>query len=120
MSDLTPDDVEVIVQELRKLGWTVEPPAGDVAAEDQIRASVVDELLEERRQEAAREDLADVRFVAIGPGERAPWATLPLTCPTCGAGPLPLEESTGGDEAGIKLRFIHHCGGTWLRGDIDQ
>jgi hypothetical protein len=53
-------------------------------------------------------------FVAIGAGERAPWADQPLTCPTCGAGPLDLRDS---DPPG--LTFISHCGRSWLRGQPD-
>jgi hypothetical protein len=55
--------------------------------------------------------------VAIGAGERAPWANLPLHCPTCGTGPLPLQEF--GSSPGITLRYISHCDGTWLRGEAD-
>jgi hypothetical protein len=56
----------------------------------------------------------EVPFVAIGAGERAPWADEPLTCPKCGAGPLPLLNS---DPPG--LTFITHCGESWLRGQPD-
>jgi hypothetical protein len=52
-------------------------------------------------------------FVAIGAGERAPWEKLSLDCPTCGKGPLPLEDSV---PAG--LSFISHCGKSWMRGPI--
>lgn len=54
-----------------------------------------------------------VPFVAIGAGEPAPWSDLPLTCPTCGEGPLPLLDT---DPPG--LSYIKHCGGVWMRGPI--
>ena len=53
-------------------------------------------------------------YVAIGTGERAPWANEPLTCPTCGKKDLPLLESVPPG-----LSFINHCGQSWLRGDIN-
>jgi len=56
----------------------------------------------------------DVPFVAVGEGERAPWADEPLTCPECGAGPLELKDS---DPPG--LTYISHCGKSWLRGQPD-
>ena len=80
-----PQLAEVIAEELRTLGYVVEPPP--------------------------------IPFVAIGAGERAPWADESLTCPVCGAGPLSLQESTG--TGSIKLRYITHCGKSWMRGDID-
>lgn len=52
-------------------------------------------------------------FVAIGNGEDPPWIDLPLTCPECGAGPLPLRDS---EPPG--LTFISHCDKSWLRGPI--
>ncbi|MFB9378573.1 hypothetical protein ACFFVI_16545 [Kineococcus gynurae] len=55
----------------------------------------------------------EVPFVAIGAGERAPWADLDLNCPRCGEGPLPLHDSKNG-----LLSFIYHCGQSWARGDI--
>lgn len=55
-------------------------------------------------------------MITIGNGESPPWADLPLACPTCGAGPLPLHASTdvaGGPGA---LHYIKHCGSAWVRG----
>jgi hypothetical protein len=94
-----PEMAEAVADELRALGYTVTPP---VVAQSEVTRLV--------------------NYVAIGAGERAPWADEPLTCPTCGAGPLPLQESTssGMSGAGITLRFIAHCGQTWLRGEVDQ
>lgn len=62
--------------------------------------------------------IATVPYVAIAGGEYAPWADAPLTCPTCGAGPLELHssEATG---SGVVLRYITHCDGTWLRGEVN-
>jgi hypothetical protein len=51
--------------------------------------------------------------VAIGEGERAPWADLDLTCPRCG-GECELKDS---DPPG--LPFISCCGQSWLRGQPD-
>ena len=62
-----------------------------------------------------------VPFVAIGAGEEAPWAGLDLNCPTCGTGPLELQE---GDPVfkdtphSLVLRYISHCGQTWMRGSV--
>lgn len=101
-----PHELEIAAEQLRELGWTVEPP------------SVVEELIQERRQEAEREDIP---YVAIGAGEPAPWAHLDLNCPSCGEGPLPLQRSrhVDAERSGIVLHFITHCGGTWLRGPME-
>ena len=72
--------------------------------------------LQPPKEAPALDPLEGVPFVAIGAGERAPWADLPLTCPTCGEGPLPLQESVGGGS--LVLSFIKHCEGTWLRGEL--
>lgn len=58
--------------------------------------------------------MSDLPYVAIGAGERAPWADLDLNCPVCGEGPLELQESNPPG-----LTFIKHCGKTWLRGQPD-
>ena len=55
-----------------------------------------------------------VTFVAVGTGERAPWADRDLCCPACGAGPLELRDSNPPG-----LTFISHCGESWLRGQPD-
>lgn len=62
--------------------------------------------------------MSDIPFVAIGNGEKAPWADLPLTCPECGAGPLELESTTS-DTGLITLHYIQHCNEAWLRGPLD-
>lgn len=55
--------------------------------------------------------MAYEEMVGIAAGDRAPWADLPLSCPTCGGDPLPLVDGP--------LPFIHcdGCHGTWLRGN---
>jgi len=55
--------------------------------------------------------VADDPYVAIGAGERAPWADLNLLCPTCGEGPLPLYRAE-------RFMYINHCNGVWLRGPV--
>lgn len=55
-----------------------------------------------------------VPVVAIGAGERAPWADMPPYCPQCGAGPLELGHS---EPPG--LTFISHCGKSWACGQPD-
>lgn len=70
-------------------------------------------------QELRADPLEGVPFVAIGAGERAPWADDPLTCPKCGEGPLPLQDSISSNPMSpVVLRFITHCGQSWLRGDV--
>ena len=57
-------------------------------------------------------------MTAIGTGESPPWAGLPLTCPVCGEGPLPLHRSTSEDGKPGLLSYIKHCGRAWARGPI--
>lgn len=56
-----------------------------------------------------------IPFVAIGAGEPAPWADLPLSCPNCGGDDLPLREST---PPGLHYITCPQCNGMWLRGEI--
>lgn len=53
--------------------------------------------------DATEENDDDIPYVAVGAGQRAPWADEPLTCPECGASPPPLLDS---DPPG--LRYITH------------
>ena len=56
----------------------------------------------------------EVPYTMIGGHGPVPWKDLPLTCPECGEGPLPLESSDP-----PMLSFIHHCGKSWLRGPMN-
>lgn len=93
-----PELQRLVVDELRALGYEVTPPEPPEPDEDAPKES-------------------PVPFVAIGAGGRAPWADEPLNCPTCGTGPLPLKASEG--TSPIVLRYITHCGQSWMRGEVD-
>jgi hypothetical protein len=51
-------------------------------------------------------------FVAVGNGEDPPWGHDRI-CPDCGQEDLPLLDSDP-----PLLKYIQHCGKTWLRGPI--
>jgi DNA-directed RNA polymerase subunit RPC12/RpoP len=55
----------------------------------------------------------EIPFVAVGAGERAPWADAGLACPKCGGPELELRDS---DPPGLTYIKCERCGGSWLRG----
>jgi hypothetical protein len=57
------------------------------------------------------------RYVAIGNGEIPPWGD-DRSCPTCGEPDLPLKATS--ESNSVVLRYISHCGGTWMRGPISR
>ncbi len=115
--------VERLRAMIRQLGDELTPTARRMLQRLADEHDQLPEVVEFTEMGPSKQEIAgEVPYVAVGASERAPWADLPLHCPTCGEGPLVLQESTGSGMSGtgIVLRYISHCGRSWLRGDIDQ